>query len=88
MSWYAPTRCAQWLFVLILAASSVGCPELNQWSGPGYQQDPFMNVADDVDEPVAAPQRNGLAHQADLSSHWYDTAAEEARTTLKSDSLR
>lgn len=56
MPWSAPYRCAQWLFVLVLAACSVGCPELNQWSGPGYMQDPFTlsNVADDVDEPVVA----------------------------------
>lgn len=42
MIWSAPVRCAQCLFVLLLAASAVGCPELNTWSGPGYQNDPFL----------------------------------------------
>ena len=83
MSWCAPTRCAQWLFVLFLAASSVGCPELNQWSGPGYQQDPFMNVADDVDEPVTSPKPQAVSPETNLTTHWYDAATEEAQIPTK-----
>ena len=52
----APSRCAQLLFVLGLAASSMGCPQLNMGPAPGAVRDPFMNVADDVDEPFTRPR--------------------------------
>lgn len=79
MSWTAPARCALWCFVVSLAASCVGCPELNQWSGPGYLNDPFLNssIPQGGERHWVDQQSYAAAHPANpASSPDADAAAE------------